>query len=231
MKTDLNGGVSYDADANALLDDHFVQPQSFGRIEDGGIIDSNEVIVTASSANSQRVNRANKTDSLQVPNLEMTLNGQGFTQLVLPDGRSFTVFSGAEGHFNNPASTSLGFQGPLPKGEYYIVKRSVGWREYFTGDGSKDNWLALYKKDDKVDDVTSFPVTVMEKGADKPYTVTEKRSAFRMHAGTDSAGCITFKGESGKVDFDAVRKYLIDETANGKIPGTDTTYYGTVTVK
>mgnify|MGYP001373449575 CR=1 FL=1 len=145
----------------------------------------------------------------------MKLNGEGTTQLVHPDGTTADVFSGTGDHVNNPLSTDQSGKGPLPTGDYYIVSRSSGGffgkvKSWFTG---RNEWFSLHRQDGTIDDYTT--VNGVERGL------------FRMHPGTRSAGCVTFCSYD---QFTSTRNLLLN-SANGTIPNTNTTYYGTLTVE
>ncbi len=80
--------------------------------------------------------------------------------------------------------------------------------------GYKSNWLTLYRDDGSLDDQTTVNGTV--------------RTAFRMHPGSRSAGCVTFVNFS---DFRKVRDKYINSD-NGELPdGSNQSYYGTLTVE
>lgn len=153
------------------------------------------------------------------PNLSMTLNGEELTELRLPDGSSFEVFSGVDEHVNNPLSTDKKDLGPLPTGEYYIIQRLSGGgagSQFLEWWGDKGEWFSLYRKDGKLDDST------MINGI--------SRGAFRMHPGSFSEGCATFKN---KQDFYNVSEYL-HRSANSSFidsKGNTQVYFGTLTVE
>ncbi len=77
----------------------------------------------------------------------------------------------------------------------------------------RDDWFALYRQDGTIDDFTSV------------NGVT--RGLFRMHAGARSEGCVTFCSVD---QFSSTRNLLLN-SPNGVIPGTNTRYYGTLTVE
>lgn len=54
-----------------------------------------------------------------------------------------------------------------------------------------------------------------------------ERCKFRMHPGSISEGCITFRRND---EFHKLRDRLL-KTQPGKIPNSDVVYYGTVTVQ
>ena len=97
---------------------------------------------------------------------------------------------------------------------YYIVDRVSGGtlgsiRDFFRGTA---NWFSLYRDDGIVDDQT------LVNGA--------RRGEFRLHYGTISKGCVTVPNQS---DYDKIYKQL-KGTQQGVIPGTSTSYYGTIDV-
>lgn len=143
----------------------------------------------------------------------MELNGQPRTRLIGPNG-SFEVFSGTGDSINDPDATDEAGSGPLPTGDYYIVDRPQGgfFGRIFSRLTGRDQWFALYRQDGAVDDVTTVNGV--------------QRSLFRLHAGTISAGCVTVCSPYG---FQLLRNELLS-SPNGTIPGTSTTYYGTLNV-
>ncbi|KZN61808.1 hypothetical protein N473_22130 [Pseudoalteromonas luteoviolacea CPMOR-1] len=149
------------------------------------------------------------------PRLKMTLNGEDVTYLELPNGKKMKVFSGTNGYKNDPDATDLENNGPLPKGDYYIVERASGGpigrlNSWLRG---KDRWFSLYRIDGTIDDYTVINGTT--------------RSLFRMHPGGASAGCVTFYDSES---FNFTREYLLN-SPNSAIPGLDITYFGTLTVE
>jgi hypothetical protein len=106
----------------------------------------------------------------------------------------------------------------LPPGTYYIVDRPAGGllgplRDFFSG---ADEWFALYNDDGQADDYTE----VCEK---KECVI---RGNFRLHPGSRSAGCLTL---TDLEDYNKLRDALLN-TETSTIPGTNTPYYGTITV-
>ena len=124
------------------------------------------------------------------------------------------VFSGNSDEKNNPDFSNNQNSGPIPPGNYYIIKRQSGgirdWARNLVNDRS--NWLALIAIDDSIDDKTEIDGVV--------------RSSFRMHAGESSLGCITFMNEAV---FEAIREFILDTDA-AKVDGTDYIYYGILEV-
>jgi Tlde1 domain len=144
----------------------------------------------------------------------MVLDRDNPTQLIGPDGTTFDVFSGTGDHINNPDSTDLVNLGPLPAGDYYVVDRLQGgfFGRLWSRLSGRDEWFALYRVDGNIDDLT------VVNGV--------QRGLFRAHAGTRSAGCVTFCSAQ---QFAAFRQQLF-RSPNGTIPGTDIVFYGTITV-
>jgi transcriptional regulator of NAD metabolism len=145
------------------------------------------------------------------------LNNQN-TSYLEGSGMSIPAFSGYGKHTNNPSSTNVVELGPLPTGKYYIVDRPKGLKEKIFGAGKKENWFALFRTDDKIDDETDVYVDTNK---------FVKRNKIRLHFGTASLGCLTVKNEK---DYEKLREKLLS-TETGNIPGTNTKHYGTVEVK
>ena len=129
-------------------------------------------------------------------------------------GVSYPAFSGNGEYRNDPNSTDIKDNGPLPAGTYYIVDRPTGGnlgsaRDWVTG---RDKWFALYADDGTIDDST------MSHGVE--------RTNVRLHPGTLSYGCLTLPSNK---DFTAIRQELLS-TAKSTIPGTSIPYYGTINV-
>lgn len=133
------------------------------------------------------------------------------------NGVSCTCFSGNGIHRNNPDSTAVASNGPIPTGVYYIVDRQSGGtlggiRDALTG---RSNWFALYRDDGTIDDET--------------FIESVRRGEFRMHPtgpSRTSLGCITFQYAR---EFDSMRSFLRSSPIT-YIPDTGTITYGTVTV-
>jgi hypothetical protein len=77
----------------------------------------------------------------------------------------------------------------------------------------KDEWFALYRADDSIDDLTT--VDGVERGQ------------FRLHHGRFSEGCITVHREE---DYAKIREKLLNSEPR-LIPGTKILYYGTIQVR
>ena len=130
---------------------------------------------------------------------------------------SFNAFSGNDGHRNRTISQCIPFQGPIPKGNYYIFDRQSGGllgplRDMFN---DRDEWFALYAIDKNIDDET--------------YCEEVKRGRFRLHPKGRrgiSQGCITI---DNLTDFQVVRS-LLKGTTMQKIPETGLECYGKVRV-
>ncbi len=145
------------------------------------------------------------------------LNGKEMSA-VKCNSNSFAAFSGSGEHRNKKLSACVPNHGPIPTGVYYIIDRQSGGllgplRDLFTG---RDQWLALYAIDEKIDDIV--------------YCNKIKRGQFRMHPKGPlgrSDGCVVFSEEKDFIQF----KSIIKNGKNGKIPGTEIEYYGRLTVK
>jgi len=157
--------------------------------------------------------------------MSMRLNGKEttFLKFYYEDEETcawhmYSVFSGASEHKNNPQSTHLKGEGPLPKGQYYVVDRPTGGKQDWIRKNIRDfdgktKWFGLFRKDGNIGDETVI------KGV--------RRGQFRMHPGGRSAGCVTFVHEK---DFNEVRKMLLS-TSKKKIPGLSTEYYAILIVE
>jgi RHS repeat-associated protein len=160
------------------------------------------------------------TDSLGLlEHFTLTLNSQSTTKLKCDCGDNYDVFSGLGGAVNDPGQAANTDIGPIPPGDYYIVARKSGGilgplkdaaKSFMGNDPSK--WFTL------------LPVG----GNGECRTVNGVvRCNFRMHPGHLSLGCITFTNQS---TFYQLRDKLL-KTKTGIIPGTNTIYFGTVTVQ
>ena len=144
------------------------------------------------------------------------LNNQPMSLLKM-GARSFAAFSGLDEHVNRSLSHCISFQGPIPKGNYYIFDRQSGGllgplKDMFNG---KDEWFALYAIDENIDDETLCEEI--------------KRGRFRLHPKGRrgiSQGCITI---DSWMDFQVIRS-LLKCTKTEKIPETDLECYGKVRV-
>jgi hypothetical protein len=145
------------------------------------------------------------------------LNNQDTSNLE-GSGMSIPAFSGYGEHTNNPSSINVVNLGPIPTGKYYIVDRPKGLKEKILGAGRKENWFALFRADDKVDDQTDVYVDTNK---------FVKRKELRLHYGAASLGCLTVTDEKG---YEKLREKLLS-TKTGKIPGTIIKHYGTIEVK
>jgi hypothetical protein len=144
------------------------------------------------------------------------LNGQNQSTLITPVG-TLTAFSGDGPNRNNPASEGVPDGGPIPGGMYYIVARQSGGligpaRDWLLG---RDEWFALYRDDDSIDDWT--------------FIRDVKRGLFRMHPlgpRRMSTGCIVLQYRE---EFERLRKHLLSSPPD-HIPGSGLPSYGTVSV-
>lgn len=133
----------------------------------------------------------------------------------------YEVFSGVGGAANDPAQEANTDIGPIPRGEYYIVARQSGGRfggvkdfvrSIFGNDPRK--WFALIPKNGNGN-------------GDCLNVGGVECCKFRMHPGSISKGCITFRRND---EFHKLRDRLL-KTQPGKIPNSDVVYYGAVTVQ
>ena len=108
-------------------------------------------------------------------NCTLVLNSHPITTLSCPGVGNFAAFSGMPVDRNNPAAVDHAGSGPLPQGRYYIVDRQSGGRlgwlyDYLRTHGygtDRNEWFALYRKDEQVDDIT--------------FVNGVRRGAFRLH--------------------------------------------------
>lgn len=153
-----------------------------------------------------------------------TLNGQKTSTLLCPGLGAITAFSGYDKYVNDPNSTAVPNDGPLPKGTYYIVDRPRGGKhqelveeiEDIANGTHRSQWFALFHEGSPPAD----------------YTVINgvRRGKFRLHPvgyWGKSEGCITLLHSS---QFDTLRKWLTEHTP-ATIPGTEIHYYGKVIVR
>jgi hypothetical protein len=149
-------------------------------------------------------------NSQETTTLEHHQNIDGFTWIT-----SSRVFSGEGEHRNKPESTNIKDKGPIPTGTYYIVDRPEGGTldQIVSWLRDKDEWFALYRKDETIDDWTEIGEV--------------KRGLFRLHLGTISFGCITFCDEK---EFKLERERLL-KTERDLIPDTNILHYGTIEVE
>lgn len=114
-----------------------------------------------------------------------------------PGVGNFPAYSGNAGSTrNNPDYVAVPDVGPLPTGIYYIVampgtaytrlKEALTYPHAYLWTGSDHTtWLALYRRDEKIDDET--------------FIGNVRRGNFRLHAAGYkgiSKGCITFPSTS-----------------------------------
>lgn len=152
------------------------------------------------------------------------LNSQRISILTCAGFGAVTAFSGNGRYINDPGSTNIENDGPLPRGVYYIVDREsggrMGWLNDFRADllagTHRSDWFALYRNDGVIDDWTSIDGI--------------RRGQFRLHPvgyWGISDGCITLPL---KKDFEALRHFLKAQRT-AIVPGTTLKYYGRVVVK
>src|SRR6185295_4230078 len=102
--------------------------------------------------------------------------------------------------------------GPIPPGRYYITEPYI----YTSDPRSKyfyRRFFKLFADDGQIDDSTTY------KGV--------TRGQLRFHPGMVSLGCVTMPNID---EWDVIQHRLLN-TKTDNIPGTNTRYYGTVTVK
>ncbi|MGG1947048.1 DUF2778 domain-containing protein [Trinickia sp. NRRL B-1857] len=152
------------------------------------------------------------------------LNGKRLSTLDCLDLGSILAFSGNGRYINNPESTAVPKDGPIPKGKYYIVARQSGGRhgqeiekiEDTVSGTHRADWFALYTMTPPVGD------SLVVNGV--------RRANFRLHPvgyWGISEGCITLPSVD---NFYVLRNWLLKQKT-AKIPGTNVDYYGTVTVQ
>ncbi len=117
------------------------------------------------------------------------LNGGKMSTLSCPGLGFFLAYSGNAGpNRNNPDAANIKNVDPLPPGRYYIVSREPGpfgsrlktFAKSMASGSDHTVWFALYRDDNKIDDITFYKNT--------------ERGNFRLHpAGWRgiSNGCIT----------------------------------------
>jgi len=152
------------------------------------------------------------------------LNGKRLSTLDCLDLGSVLAFSGNGRYINNPESTAVPKDGPIPMGKYYIVARQSGGRHSHEIETIEDtvsgtrraDWFALY--------------TTTPPAGDSLIVNGVRRANFRLHPvgyfGI-SEGCITLPNVD---NFYVLRNWLLKQKTE-KIPGTNIDYYGTVTVQ
>jgi len=152
------------------------------------------------------------------------LNGKPMSNLVCHGLGNFFAFSGNARDRNQPNSTSVPFDGPLPGGEYYIIDRESGGRLGKMRDFMQDTlagthragWFALYRNDGVIDDVT--------------FINGVQRGQFRLHPTGRfgvSEGCITLPDV---IQYHRLWTFLKSQKM-AKVPGSPLYYYGKVYVK
>lgn len=142
------------------------------------------------------------------------LNNRDLSRLVIGD-RSFPAFSGHRHHTNRAASQCRKDQGPIPKGNYYIVDRATGLLQQLGALlSAKRDWFALFAVDENVDDFVRCQNVF--------------RGQFRLHPlgeeGT-SLGCVTVVSHS---DFEVIR--ILIKSQAPKLIGNDIKAYGILRV-
>ena len=129
-----------------------------------------------------------------------------YSPLVFPGVGTFLAFSGNGAYRNRGACGRIAGHGPIPSGKYWIVDRPQGgvksklyaealdiYNQLVHGaQFNHTDWFALWRDDGAIDDFT--------------WIEGVKRSHFRLHPGTLSAGCITVVHNS---DFARLRSALL----------------------
>ena len=150
------------------------------------------------------------------------LNGGALSILSCPGIGFFPAYSGSGSSRNNPDDVALPSIGPLPPGQYFIVSRIAGgmlggvrdlYSSIVTG-SDRSIWLALYRNDSRIDDVT--------------FIDKVERGHFRLHpAGYQgiSEGCLTLQSLS---NFMMLRNALLNTPTIHATP--QLISYGTIQV-
>lgn len=134
-------------------------------------------------------------------------NAPTLTLVMLGVG-AFPAFSGDDTYRNRGGCTAVVGKGPLPAGKYWIVARPSGgigsrleasvkdaWNAVRGSPSHHDEWFALYRDDDQIDDWT--------------WVSGVKRGNFRLHPASGAGvpfGCITLKSAA---DFSRLRQALL----------------------
>jgi len=156
------------------------------------------------------------------------VNNSFLSPLAIDGLGTFDAFSGNAEFRNRGGCTAVPDNGPIPAGKYWIVERPTGgirsqalawakdeWNTIFGNPSNHREWLALYRDDGRIDDVT--------------WVNGVKRGQFRLHPASGhgiSLGCITLPS---RVDFLRIRTALL---ATKPIPAGDSglNAYGTIEV-
>lgn len=136
---------------------------------------------------------------------------------TLKADKEYVAFSGDGENRNNPDSGSIANSGPIPVGSYYIVDRASGgiMGKFKDKKLQRDQWFALYRDDDSIDDET--------------FVASVRRGEFRLHPlgpRRMSTGCIVLQFPE---QFPDLRSYLLSQPAEN-IPNTGIRTYGVVDV-
>ncbi|MFS2221186.1 DUF2778 domain-containing protein [Pantoea sp. B65] len=152
------------------------------------------------------------------------LNGRHMSEMVCNGFGTVFAFSGNREDRNQPTSTAIPFDGPLPQGEYFIVDRESGGRLSRIRDFMQDTlagtyragWFALYRNDSVIDDYT--------------FINGVRRGHFRLHPvgrfGV-SEGCITLPNV---MQYYHLWQYLKSQQME-RVPGSSLYHYGRVQVR
>ncbi|AFN35236.1 DUF2778 domain-containing protein [Taylorella equigenitalis] len=143
-------------------------------------------------------------------------------KLICPGIGTFEAFTGKEPYTNRLECAHITYA-PIPPGSYWIVDRPLGhYKEtlkYFGINPKptlKDDWFALFRVDNKIDDFTTYN--------------SNERSLFRLHPKVGrgaSLGCITLTYKS---EFDFLRAKLLNQEPMN-IPNTSIRTYGIILVR
>jgi RHS repeat-associated protein len=148
------------------------------------------------------------------------LNKKAISTLNCACGDKYSAFSGEGDAVNDPDAIAETDIGPIPLGTYWIVARKSGgrlghlrdWLRYEATGNDASLWFTLIPAEGGKEDCKVVNGTV--------------RCGFRLHPGSISKGCITLKSQN---EFFHLRSRLM-QTTPGIIPGTNTAYFGVVTV-
>jgi hypothetical protein len=150
-----------------------------------------------------------------------------YSELIIFGLGSFQAFSGQGAYRNHGGCAAIPNVGPIPPGTYWIVDRPQGGqlskfrasvkdfynRQIHDASFGRNDWFALYKDDDAIDDYT--------------WIDGVNRGLFRLHPGQVSEGCITLPSDS---DYAVIRKTLLN-TNQRQVPRVKNLMsYGTIEV-
>lgn len=149
-------------------------------------------------------------------------NSKKSAKLICPGIGTFDAFTGMDPYTNRFECAHITYA-PIPPGSYWIVDRPVGLiKKLKKGVGIKlkptlkDDWFALFRVDNKIDDFTTYN--------------SNERSLFRLHPKVGSGvslGCITLTNKS---QFDFLRAKLLNQEPMN-IPSSSIRTYGIILVR